>query len=116
MISEGDTYEETLANINSAIQFHIETFGDEAFEMDAPILETFIAETGVSINAQAPSVWLYYYMFSLRLCVRLVFSVLPGWGFRRQRKDRRENRWGTIPSRKRAFTQCDLFQCFPYFH
>jgi len=38
-------------NIKSAIQFHIETFGDEAFEMDEPILEAFVAETGVSVNA-----------------------------------------------------------------
>lgn len=51
VVSEGDTYEEVLANVKSAIQFHIETFGDEVFEMDAPILEAFIAEAGVAVNA-----------------------------------------------------------------
>jgi len=51
VVSEGDTYEEALLRIKSAIQFHIETFGDEAFEMDEPILEAFVAETGVSVNA-----------------------------------------------------------------
>ena len=29
VVGEGDTYEEALADIKSAIQFHIETFGDE---------------------------------------------------------------------------------------
>jgi len=51
VVSEGDTYEEALINIKSAIQFHIETFGDEVFEVDEPILEAFVAETGVSVNA-----------------------------------------------------------------
>ena len=50
-MSEGDTYEEALISVRSAIQFHIETFGDEAFEVDEPILEAFVAEAGVSVNA-----------------------------------------------------------------
>lgn len=29
VFGEGDTYEEALADVNSAIQFHIETFGAE---------------------------------------------------------------------------------------
>lgn len=51
VVSEGDTYEEVLISVKSAIQFHIETFGYEAFEVDEPILEAFVAETGVSVNA-----------------------------------------------------------------
>lgn len=51
VVSEGDTYEEALISVKSAIKFHIETFGDEAFEVDEPILEAFVAETGVSVNA-----------------------------------------------------------------
>jgi len=51
VVSEGDTYEEALISVKSAIQFHIETFGDETFEVDEPILEAFVAETGVSVNA-----------------------------------------------------------------
>jgi len=45
VVGQGDTYEEALADIKSAISFHIETFGDEAFETDSPVLEAFVAET-----------------------------------------------------------------------
>ncbi|MCZ2097820.1 MAG: type II toxin-antitoxin system HicB family antitoxin [Anaerolineae bacterium] len=34
VVGEGDTYEQALADVTSAIRFHIETFGDEAFESD----------------------------------------------------------------------------------
>ena len=47
MVGEGDTYEEALADVRSAIRFHIETFGEEVLEMDPPILEAFVAEAGV---------------------------------------------------------------------
>lgn len=32
VVGEGDTYEEALADVKSAIQFHIETFGQEVLE------------------------------------------------------------------------------------
>ena len=51
VVSEGETYEEVLTNVKSAIQFHIETFGVEVFEVDEPILEAFVAETRVAVNA-----------------------------------------------------------------
>jgi hypothetical protein len=35
--------------VKSAIKFHIETFGNDVFEVDEPILEAFVAETGVSV-------------------------------------------------------------------
>ena len=31
VVGQGDTYEETLADVKSAIRFHIETFGEDAF-------------------------------------------------------------------------------------
>jgi len=31
VVGEGDTYAEALADVRSAIQFHIETFGADAF-------------------------------------------------------------------------------------
>jgi predicted RNase H-like HicB family nuclease len=31
VVGEGDTYAEALADVQSAIQFHIETFGADAF-------------------------------------------------------------------------------------
>ncbi|MBI1802043.1 MAG: type II toxin-antitoxin system HicB family antitoxin [Chloroflexi bacterium] len=49
VVGEGDTYEEAFTDIKSAIQFHVETFGCEVLEADAPVLEAFIAETGVSV-------------------------------------------------------------------
>jgi predicted RNase H-like HicB family nuclease len=49
VVGEGDTYEAALADVKSAIQFHVETFGAEAVEIDPPVLEAFIAEAGVSI-------------------------------------------------------------------
>jgi predicted RNase H-like HicB family nuclease len=45
VVGQGDTYDEALADVRSAISFHLETFGEEAFETDSPVLEAFIAET-----------------------------------------------------------------------
>jgi predicted RNase H-like HicB family nuclease len=47
VVGEGDTYEEALADVKSAIRSHIETFGEDVLEVEPPILEAFIAETGV---------------------------------------------------------------------
>ena len=46
VVGEGDTYEEALADVKSAIKFHIETFGKEALEAEE-IMETFVAEIAV---------------------------------------------------------------------
>jgi len=32
VVGQGDTLEETIADVESAIKFHIETFGKDAFE------------------------------------------------------------------------------------
>ena len=49
VVGEGDTYEDALADVESAIRFHIETFGEEIIEHESSVLEVFIAETGVAI-------------------------------------------------------------------
>ena len=49
VIGQGDTYEEALADVKSAINFHIKTFGSDVIELDPPVLEAFIAETGVNV-------------------------------------------------------------------
>ena len=49
VVGEGDTYEDALADVKSAIQFHIETFGEEVLDTDTPVLEAFIVETGIII-------------------------------------------------------------------
>jgi len=47
VIGEGNSYEEALVDVKSAIQFHIETFGLEVLEPDSPVLEAFIAEASI---------------------------------------------------------------------
>ena len=46
VIGEGDTYEEALSDVKSAIEFHIESFGSDVFESEE-ILETFVSEVSV---------------------------------------------------------------------
>ena len=48
VVGEGDSYEEALADVRSAIAFHIETFGPDVFEDQPPVLEAFVAEAGIS--------------------------------------------------------------------
>lgn len=45
VVGQGDSYEEVLNDVKSAIHFHIETFGEEVFEEDSPVIEAFVAET-----------------------------------------------------------------------
>ncbi len=49
VVGEGDTYEDALSDVKSAIAFHIETFGAEVFDTETPVLEAFIAEAGISV-------------------------------------------------------------------
>ncbi len=49
VIGQGDTSEAALAELESALQFHQETFGADTLDVDPPILEAFIAEAGVPI-------------------------------------------------------------------
>jgi len=49
VVGEGETREEAVADVNSAIRFHVETFGPEVLEVESPVLEAFIAETQVAV-------------------------------------------------------------------
>jgi predicted RNase H-like HicB family nuclease len=49
VVGQGDTYEEALSDVKSAIRFHIETFGREVLEVEPPILEAFVAEARVEV-------------------------------------------------------------------
>lgn len=49
VVGEGDTYEEALADVKSAIRFHIKTFGKEVLKGETPVLEAFVAEAGVAV-------------------------------------------------------------------
>lgn len=44
VVGQGRSYEEALADVTSAIRFHLETFGLGEIEDDPEILEAFIAE------------------------------------------------------------------------
>jgi len=48
VVGEGESYEEALADVKSAIRFHIETFGNEALSEDSPLIEAFIAEATIA--------------------------------------------------------------------
>jgi predicted RNase H-like HicB family nuclease len=50
VVGEGDSYEEALNDVRSAIRFHVETFGPEALESDSPVLDAFVAEAEVAIR------------------------------------------------------------------
>jgi predicted RNase H-like HicB family nuclease len=47
VVAEGDTYEEALADVKSAIRFHIDTIGKSVLETESPILDVFVAEAEV---------------------------------------------------------------------
>ena len=48
--TQGDTYEEALREVRSAVRFHLETFGPEVLEEAAETEEVFIAETEVPVT------------------------------------------------------------------
>jgi predicted RNase H-like HicB family nuclease len=47
VIGEGNSYEEAVADVKSAIRFHIETFGIEVLDPESPVLEVFVTEASV---------------------------------------------------------------------
>ena len=42
VVGEGDSYEEALADVKSAILFYVETFGAEVLEDESPVLEACV--------------------------------------------------------------------------
>lgn len=51
VVGEGDTYEEALADVKSAISFHIETFGQDVLDVESPVIEAYLEETELTPNA-----------------------------------------------------------------
>ena len=47
VVGEGDNYDEALADVKSAIAFHVESFGRDVLDDDSPVLEAFVAEADV---------------------------------------------------------------------
>lgn len=44
VVGEGDTYDEAVKDVKSAIRFHVETFGLDAIDVGSPVLAAFIVE------------------------------------------------------------------------
>lgn len=65
VVGQGETYDEALADVQSAIQSHVETFGPEVFE-NSDVLEVFVEGQGTTSSklsitelwrSSDPSVW-----------------------------------------------------------
>ena len=49
VVGQGDTYEEALADVTSAIRAHLREFGPDSLRPDSPAIEAFIAEAEVAL-------------------------------------------------------------------
>ena len=48
VVGQGDTSQDALADVKSAIRFHIESFGQEILNDQSPVLEAYV--TGADIQ------------------------------------------------------------------
>ena len=48
VVGQGDTYEQALDDVRSAIRFHVETFGREVLKGEDQVLDAFVAEAEVA--------------------------------------------------------------------
>ena len=49
VVGEGDSAEDAVADVRSAIRFHLDTFGAEAVAEDSDVLEAFLTETELAV-------------------------------------------------------------------
>ncbi len=49
VVGQGETYEEALSDVKSAIRFHIDTFGKEVLEVEPQVIDAFVDEAGLDI-------------------------------------------------------------------
>ncbi|HUV40366.1 MAG TPA: hypothetical protein VMW23_01090 [Sedimentisphaerales bacterium] len=49
VVGQGNSYEEALSDVKSAILFHVQTFGKDVLDVEPRIIEAFVAETGVEV-------------------------------------------------------------------
>lgn len=49
VVGQGKTFEAAVADVTSAIRFHIETFGEEVLESESPVLDAVVAEATVAV-------------------------------------------------------------------
>ncbi len=48
VVGQGETFEQAIEDVKSAIRFHVETFGPDVLD-DETVLEAFVAETGALV-------------------------------------------------------------------
>jgi predicted RNase H-like HicB family nuclease len=49
VVGEGDSFDQALADVRSAIRFHVETFGLDVLLEESPVLEAYLTETEVPV-------------------------------------------------------------------
>ncbi|MBF0538740.1 MAG: type II toxin-antitoxin system HicB family antitoxin [Nitrospirae bacterium] len=49
VVGQGDTYDDAISDVISAIRFHIETFGSEVLDVEDTVIDAFIDETFVEV-------------------------------------------------------------------
>ena len=47
VVGQGDSYEEALSDVTSAIQAHLHQFGADSLDLDSLVIDAFVAEAEV---------------------------------------------------------------------
>ncbi len=47
VVGQGDSFEAALRDVQSALRFHVESFGPQVLQPETPALDAFVAETTV---------------------------------------------------------------------
>lgn len=49
VVGQGDTSEQALADVKSAIRFHVESFGQEVLEAQSSVLEAYVTDADIPV-------------------------------------------------------------------
>ncbi len=49
IVGQGDTYQEVLADVKSAICFYVETFGEDSLEEYTSMLEAYLVDAEIPV-------------------------------------------------------------------
>ena len=50
VVGQGDTHEQAVADVTSAIRSHLDTFGEDVLDLESPVIEAFVEETLVQLE------------------------------------------------------------------
>lgn len=48
VVGAGDSFDEALRDVQSALRFHLETFGPDSLDADDPVIDAYIAQAAVA--------------------------------------------------------------------